>query len=419
MPEPAVVWDAAIPPSPQALPVPAQGPWLLHTGDPLLLNAVLRWGLEKKWNVLLAPPYWPVAQAVEAARRHGATGVLTGTLIDSVWQATPGDTATGALGLREGSIGIFTSGTTGEPKLALHSWNRIRLPGEFAAKRLPAARWLMTYNPTAYAGLQVFFTALATGGAVIYPAPGAEGAAAAVREHGVEAISATPTWWRMLLAALPKEAVVPPLLQASLGGERVDQAVLETIQIRFNPRRLTHIYASTEAGSAIVVSDGRAGFPAAWLEDSDRSVRLRIRDGFLEIASPYRMVGYAGQPAASGGQGDWYRTPDLVSQQGDRVHFIGRSDTVANIGGAKVVLEEVEQSLMQLGWFSDCRVYTRSSPVTGTLLCAEVVPTPDRTVTIPALKEALATRLPRHAQPQLVKIVSSLQLSANGKKLRS
>ena len=87
-------------------------------------------------------------------------------------------------------------------------------------------------------------------------------------------ISGTPTFWRSFLLAAPPGSL--PLKQITLGGEAVDQPTLDRLAQRFPEARITHIYASTEAGALFSVHDGRAGFPRAWLHGKDAGVGLRI-----------------------------------------------------------------------------------------------------------------------------------------------
>ena len=58
---------------------------------------------------------------------------------------------------------LFTSGTSGTPEAALHSWSSIAA-SVHATPKLDASRWLLTFAPTSYAGLQVFLHALMNGG---------------------------------------------------------------------------------------------------------------------------------------------------------------------------------------------------------------------------------------------------------------
>ncbi len=308
---------------------------------------------------------------------------------------------------------LETSGTTGTPKRARHGFDRLR--GRLRGTADPAVRWLLTYEPATFAGLQVILTALASG-ATLVSAPGAgtaELAGAAVR-HAVTHISATPSFWRAFLMALGDAA--PPLTAATLGGEAVDQPLLDRLAARFPGAALRHIYASTEAGALFAVTDGRAGFPASWLETGVDGVGLRLRDGVLEVRSPRAMTGYVGGALDAG---DWLSTGDVVEVRGDRALFAGRLDGRVNVGGVKVSPEAVEQRLLGVSGIQDALVRAAANPITGHILTATVVPAPGalEADVRAAIREAVAD-LPPAARPRAITLADHIPLGSAGKKKR-
>src|SRR6185312_6690064 len=113
---------------------------------------------------------------------------------------------------------VLTTGTTGTPRGVRHDWNRLLR----ATKRIaPGAgqRWLLAYGLHQFAGLQLLLHVFAAGATLVAPAPRRprEGLAA-MRAHGVTHVSATPTYWRFLLAELRADGgPVPALAQLTLG----------------------------------------------------------------------------------------------------------------------------------------------------------------------------------------------------------
>ena len=71
--------------------------------------------------------------------------------------------AVGNNGSRDGWLGLYTSGTTGPPKLVLHDWERIQKPADYVRPELAGEAWLSTYSYASYAGIQVLFSALNSG----------------------------------------------------------------------------------------------------------------------------------------------------------------------------------------------------------------------------------------------------------------
>lgn len=357
-------------------------------------------------------------------RMPDADTTLVAWEVDAVLREDLSLVKTGATG--EGSsefaILLTTSGTTGAPKVARHSLQR--LLGRVSLPNVGGTppTWLLTYHPASFAGLQVTLASLAGGGTLVSSARGSVADLAAVAlAGGVTHISATPTFWRAFLMALGPAASHLPLRQATLGGEAVDQAILDRLATVFPAAGIAHIYASTEAGALFAVRDRRAGFPSRWLDEMVDEVSLRIKDGILEVQSPRAMRGYLSgtglDPLTDDG---WLNTRDKVVLRGDRVLFLGRQDSVINVGGANVSPDEVEAVLLRASGVIDARVSGIRNPLSGHVVCAELVLDsgydPDST-----RREVLALarrELEPYQVPRLVQIVKSIEYSESGKKCR-
>ncbi|MBN2799015.1 MAG: long-chain fatty acid--CoA ligase [Deltaproteobacteria bacterium] len=315
-----------------------------------------------------------------------------------------------------GEVVLFSSGTTGVPKGALHSWDTLSARVHRSAG-LDGSRWLLTFALSAFAGLQVVLHALDNGGAlVLYHGTPAEGGRTGA-EHGVTHLSATPTFYRFLLATSPPEvlASLRPV-QITLGGEVADQGVLDALGRSFPQARLTHVYASTEAGAVFSVQDGRAGFPAAWLDSA--ATPLRIRDGELLVGRARGMKGYLGAHRAD--DGELLATGDLVEVVGDRVLFRGRRSERIHVGGAKVDPSEVERVLLEVPGVVAVRVSGAPSSLMGQLVRAEVLLAPDRTPAAMrlALRAHASERLRPQEVPRLWNFVDTFERTSSGKLVR-
>jgi acyl-coenzyme A synthetase/AMP-(fatty) acid ligase len=229
---------------------------------------------------------------------------------------------------------------------------------------------------------------------------------------GVNSLSATPTMWRMILRS--RVCGDLPLRQITLGGEIAPQPLLNALRHRF-AARVTHVYASTEAGAAFSVNDAREGFPRHFLDSAPDGVALEVRDGILFVHAPL-----SGTAMADG----FVCTGDLVEVRGDRVYFVGRASGVVNVGGDKVSPEQVEQVLRQHPAVLDAVVIPQRSPITGWILMTEVVLTaPDHDFDPGGLQSILrsfvARHLPRSHVPARVTVVPRLSLSSTGKASRA
>lgn len=296
-----------------------------------------------------------------------------------------------------GRIHILTSGSTGAPKLLRHTWKSL-----FTMTRLRQprpSRWLLTYQAGTYAWYQLVTALLyLSGHSLVIPedtTPSRMIAAAA--SHRVTAISATPTFWRLaLLQADPDDLdrLKGSLESLTLGGEPVDQAILDTLKRLFPAVRLVHIYASSEAGASIVVTDGQAGFPAEWLEDENRSTRLKVVDGTLRLLPSNAAAGITG----------WYDSGDVAEVRSGRVHLLGRLEAgVISVGGAKAFAADIERVILEHPEVRWCHVRGVRAPIVGQLIQAAVVRQSKREDSLfeAELTRHCAERLPTHMVPRI------------------
>jgi len=205
-----------------------------------------------------------------------------------------------------------------------------------------------------------------------------------------------------------------------LSGEIADDSVLAALRALYPCARVEHAYASTEAGVAFAVDDGKAGFPAAWL-DNDGAVRMRIVDGALHLRSDRRALRFLGAGAPElADEEDFVDTGDMVERRGDRLFFLGRRGGIINVGGAKVHPEEVEAALNAHAAVRASRVFARKNPITGALVVADVVLRDER-VYEGLEREILAAcraRLPAHMTPAKLRFVAELPITGAGKLAR-
>jgi acyl-coenzyme A synthetase/AMP-(fatty) acid ligase len=210
-----------------------------------------------------------------------------------------------------------------------------------------------------------------------------------------------------------------------LSGEIADQAILGRLQSVFEDARVAHAFASTEAGLAFEVNDGLAGFPENFMDRSGE-VEMKIEDGSLRVRSSRTATSYLGPGCCALRDADGFvDTGDMLELRRDRYYFAGRRDGMINVGGLKVHPEEVEAVINRHPRVRMSLVRTRKSPITGSLVVADVVLSKESGAKIePAndlplqILELCRTELPRHKVPAAINIVPALTVDASGKLAR-
>jgi acyl-coenzyme A synthetase/AMP-(fatty) acid ligase len=322
---------------------------------------------------------------------------------------------------------LLTSGTTGAPKLVLHTLASLTSVLTRRPPQRGSAVWSTFYDIRRYGGLQIFLRAMHTGSLVLSaPQEPVGDFFARASAAGVTHISGTPSQWRRALMSGAAAALAPTYVR--LSGEIADQAILDALRAAYPNACIAHAFASTEAGVAFEVGDGLAGIPASLVGAAGGDVQLRVMADTLQIRSPGNAVRYLGGEAAALRRADGFvDTGDRVELRGERYHFVGRAGGVINVGGLKVHPEEVEAVINSHPWVRMSLARARRNPITGAVVTADVVLAEhingahERPATDTLTQELLETcrrALPAHKVPTVIRIVPALEVSPSGKLVR-
>jgi acyl-CoA synthetase (AMP-forming)/AMP-acid ligase II len=318
---------------------------------------------------------------------------------------------------------LLTSGTTGVPKMVVHS-----LAG-LAAAIAPRTDdemmvWGTFYDIRRYGGLQIFLRAVLGGASLVLSSAGEPVADHLLRlaRHGVTHLSGTPSHWRRALMSPEIGKISPGYVR--LSGEIADQAILDNLRAAFPWASVGHAYASTEAGVGFAVNDGLAGFPADYLDGIHDGVEMKIVDGSLCLRSSGAASGYVARRDTLRADDGFVDSGDMVERRDDRFYFVGRRGGIINIGGLKVHPEEVEAVINRHPQVRMSLVRPKRSPFTGAIAIADVVlkSACPRAEDEADVKDEILTlcrnALPRHKVPAAISIVPALAVAATGKLAR-
>ncbi len=243
----------------------------------------------------------------------------------------------------------FTSGSTGQAKVVARSAASLNaeIDRYAAIDDMPGRddRLLLLCSPIHTWGLiGGILHGLAAGVPVLFPSGqhgGAIGRAATSLE--ATAIFGVTTHFE-LLGATAERLRLPRLRVATSAGMPTRPAVAERFRLTTGCR-LGQVYGLTETG--VVTADLTGRFPPPSVGRPAPGITVRATGGELYVRldeSPYLV-----DDGVARFTGGWLRTFDraAIDEAANTVSILGRADSVVAIGGIKVDLMEIEQTLRQ------------------------------------------------------------------------
>ena len=304
-------------------------------------------------------------------------------------------------------ITIFTSGTTGQPKKVVHSIATLTRAVRIG-DRYKGQVWAYAYNPTHMAGLQVFFQAFENQNTLVNVFnKSREYVYQQICEKGITHISATPTFYRLLL---PFEQAYESVIRVTLGGEKSDQHLYDSIMKIFPNAKINNVYASTEAGS-LFAAKGDCFQISEAIKDKFKVVEdeLLIHKSLLGSSESFKFTD------------DYYHSGDLIEWVDEArgfFRFKSRKNELINVGGYKVNPGEVEVAIQDIEGVRQAMVYGKANSILGNVLCADVVLEPGFELSELDIKKVLSSQLQDFKVPRRIKFVEEISLTRTGKMKR-
>jgi acetyl-CoA synthetase len=338
---------------------------------------------------------------------------------------------------------IFTSGTTGKPKGALHA-HRF-LPGHVGLDY--AFNFYrpddVFYGPADWAwlgGLMLGLLAPLAWGipTVVFRARrfDPEETFQMMARERVSLCFFPATALRMMHTGKGRPAEVPPLRVMMTGAEAITPEVFQWVQDELG-FPLHNAFGQTEANALIghcsalnPVNPGALGlvYPGHTVailgENNQVLPRGEIGQIALKADDPVVMLGYWNDPEATAAkiQSGWLLTGDVASMDDQGViYFQGRNDDLIKSGGYRIGPVEIESALLAHENIAECAAVGVPDPVRGEVVKVFLrLRKPMESAQIEEELQALAKRtLPAYCRPKAYEVVGDFPRSATGKVARS
>jgi benzoate-CoA ligase family protein len=329
---------------------------------------------------------------------------------------------------------LYTSGTTGTPKAAMHRHGSVPVVCETYGSQvlgirpddrcLSAAKAFFAYG----LGNSLLFPLSAGATAVLEPDRSRPDLLAAdAQKYGASLFFAGPTFFaNMLQAGLPADALAGVRLAAS-AGEALPAALQERWTARFGidildgigMTEMLHIFLSNRPGAIRPGTTGVAvpGYDLRIVDDQEGNVPAGT-PGTLLVRGASTATGYWSRYDASRQvfQGEWLRTGDTYVQDADGYYTcLGRTGDMLKASGMWVSPAEVEQRLLAHDAVVQAVVVAGHDGDGLEKPVAYVILQPGQAATEAELIEFTRIGLPSFKRPRRVVFVAAYPTTATGK----
>jgi O-succinylbenzoic acid--CoA ligase len=288
---------------------------------------------------------------------------------------------------------MLTSGSSGTPKAAVHTWDALRASARITQATLRGVEppvWYPCLPANHIGGLAVLLRALLSDATLVW--------------GDVDDLSAGVSKGATHIAVVRTQLARHDLSgykAVLLGGARPPEGV---------PSNVVTTWGMTETGSGIVYD----GFALP-------EVQLSVLDGEVIVKTPTLFSSYrdAPRPSVSGPDGatDWFPTGDAGEINDGKLSIQGRIGFVINTGGEKLWPEDLEAVLMSLDAINDVAVTGVEDPEWGQRVVALVVSNGQKIDD--AITSIASERIGPWAKPKEIRYVAAIPRTTNGKIRRS
>ena len=323
----------------------------------------------------------------------------------------------GALrGLGHPGLVLFSSGSTGRSKAAVHDF--VGILEKFKARR----RSLRTMTFLLYdhiGGVNTLLHTLSNAGCIVTVQDRSPDAVLeAIARFEVELLPTSPTFLNlMLLSEAHRRHNLATLKTITYGTEPMPESTLRRCREILPDVNFQQTYGLSEVG--ILRSKSRSS-DSLWVKVGGEGFETRVVDGLLQIKARSAMLGYLNAPSPFSEDG-WFMTGDAVEEDGEYLRILGRKSEIINVGGEKVYPAEIESTISELPNIAEVTVFAEKHVITGNIVSARIRLLEDEDPK--SVKLRVKNHCRRHLRPFMVpvkiEIVTSSQHGERFKKLRA
>ena len=240
-----------------------------------------------------------------------------------------------------------------------------------------------------------------------------------VQDYKIRVLPSSPTFLNLILMNKSYDKYdLKSLRMITYGTEAMPESLLLRLQDIFPKTKLLQTFGTSETGIAGTRSKSSN---STYMKLDDSNLEYKIVDDELWLKSKTQVMGYLNSSMNSFTDDGWFKTGDLVEKTDDGyIKIIGRNKEIINVGGEKVLPNEVESMILSIPEIEDVTVYGKENIITGqTVVCDVVLKEEIKSKEIKIIiRKYCKDKLDKYKIPTKVYIVKKLNFSNRYKKIR-
>lgn len=311
---------------------------------------------------------------------------------------------------------LFSSGSTGKPKAMIHNLdNLIDNYKDKKAKSLNMVLFLMFDH---IGGLNTLFNILSMSATMVIPNNrNVDDVCKLLQDYKIRILPSSPTFLNLILMNKSnKKYDLSSLRMVTYGTETMPESLLIKLKANFPKAKFLQTFGTSETGIANTSSKSSN---STFMKIDDPELQYKIVENELWLKSKTQVMGYLNSSMESFTEDGWFKTGDLVETTEDGfIKIIGRSKEVINVGGEKVLPNEVESVILQINEIDDVMVYAEQNIITGQTVVCEVVTLLEKKDAKRIIRKFCKNLLADFKIPTKVNVVDKTNFSSRFKKIR-
>jgi len=314
------------------------------------------------------------------------------------------------------SITLFSSGTTGKPKMMTQNLSNI-FESHLVPRNQKKLKILIFLLFDHIGGLNTLISSIKKGMCLaISDSRNPDYIIKFIHKAKINILPTTPTFINMLL--LSEEFASEKFDSVKLityGTEKMPPGTLKKINQLLPNTRLLQTFGTSETG---IVKTKSKSSDSLYFKIIDSEFKVIENELFLKTKTQINK--YEGLNSDSFTKDGWFKTGDIVDIDSDGyIKVISRKNNIINVGGLKVFPNEIEQIIYELDFIIEAMIYGKPNAIVGNIVCLKAIV--DKGTDVKSAKKLIKSicnkRLDKYKVPQ--KIIITDEVSSTDRFKRS